>query len=143
MQETLNKCKALIQSPDQNNNRLGIELMYYTLRLDAKEITNYLIIKGWLIDDWDIAPRDVVFNLDGEEPNPLPVAKTYFDFLGLVIRLILFTRGDETFVSIISMNPMQHSITSWYDSEPIGTYRKSKLWDMVFKRVMEYLVTHI
>jgi len=143
MQEQLNKCKALIQSPDQNNNRLGVELMYYTLGLDAKEITNYLIIEGWLIQEIDIAPRGVDYYIDKREPNPLPLIKTHFDFMGLIVKLILFTKDGETFVSIISMNPMKPSITTWYDSEPIGTYRKSKLWDMVFMHVTKYLVTHI
>jgi hypothetical protein len=143
MQTTLDKCKALIQSPDQNNNRLGVELMYYTLGLDAREITNYLIIEGWLIQEIDIAPRGVDFDIDGKEPETIPLVKTHFDFMGLIVRLILFTKNGETFVSIININPMKPGITSWYSSEPIGTYRKSKLWDMVFKHVMEYLVTHI
>ncbi len=107
MQEQLNKCKALIQSPDQNNKRLGIELMYYTLGLDAREITNYLIIEGWLIQEIDIAPRGVDYYIDKREPNPLPLIKTHFDFMGLIVRLILFTKDGETFVSIISMKPKQ------------------------------------
>jgi hypothetical protein len=142
MEEQLAKCKALIQSSDPNNHELALMLMNKTLKLTLDQICKLLIETGWLVTKIDIAPRGADFYIDGEEPDDIPLIKTKIKLLDLEARIILFCNNNQTYVSIVKMKDDFHQITDYYASEPVGTYRKSKLYNIIYTKVLKTLLKY-